>query len=696
MDVSPGSPRPFGATCDEAGVAFALFSEHASAVELCLFDTADPAREATRLPLARSDDAIWRGHVAGIGAGTLYGYRVHGPYAPHEGHRFNPAKLLLDPYARAITPLAGWSDRLLGYTSGRLEEDLACDPRDDAAEAPRSIVVDPTFDWGDDRPPRIPWERTLVYEVHVKGLTARHPSVPESLRGTYTGLTTPAVLEHLIALGVTAVELLPVHHAIAERHLAVHGLTNYWGYNTIGFFAPDARFASGGGRGEQVREFQAMVRALHRVGLEVILDVVYNHTAEGDRLGPTLAFRGIDNRIYYRLPADNRREYVNYTGCGNTLDVRHPQVRRLVLDSLRYWVETMHVDGFRFDLAPVLGRDPEETFDAGAAFFTAVRADPALAGVKLIAEPWDATGDGYRLGQFPPPWREWNDRYRDTVRRWWRGDAGERGAVAAALVGSPHLYARDGRRPTASVNFVTAHDGFSLRDLVSYDHKHNQANDEDNCDSADDNVSWNCGVEGPTDDAAIRALRARQQRNCLATLLLSQGVPMLRAGDELGATQWGNNNAYCQDNEVTWLDWNLDDERAAVLAFTRRLTGIVRRHPGLRRPDYLAGALAAATPGSDLVWYAATGQPMRDEDWSERARRTLGMWLRTEVSVLILLNAGSDPAAFILPDEGAPGTWAPLLDSARPDDPPRTVECGRYELGPRSLAVLAPRTPIAR
>ena len=711
------TPTPLGATWDGAGVAFALFSEHADAIELCLFDAHDAARETARVALDRGAGGVWRARVDGIGPGTPYGYRVHGPYAPRDGHRFNPAKLLLDPYARAITPLVGYSDRMLGYTPGRPEEDLACDPRDDAPEAPRSIVVDAAYDWGDDRPPRIPWERTVIYEAHVKGMTARHPRVPVPVRGTYGGLTAPAVLEHLIGLGVTTVELLPVHHAIPEPHLVRHGLPNYWGYNTIGFFAPDARFAGGAGRGEQVREFQSMVRAFHRVGLEVILDVVYNHTAEGDRLGPTLAFRGIDNRAYYRLAADDRREYVDVTGCGNTLDVRHPRVLALVLDSLRYWVETMHVDGFRFDLASVLGRDPDDAFNPDAAFFRAVRDDPALAGVKLIAEPWDATRDGYRVGAFPAPWREWNDLYRDDVRRWWRGDAGQAAALARRLAGSPDLYAQSRRDPTASINFVTAHDGFSLRDLVSYDRKHNEANREDNRDGADANLSWNCGVEGATDDAAIEALRARQQRNFLATLLLSQGVPMLRAGDEIGATQDGNNNAYCQDGPLSWLDWELDEERAGLLAFTRRLLALVRRHPGLRRTDYLAGAVSAAPPGGALRWYAASGRPVRDEDWPDSEGHVLIVWLRTtgaapdaasppaaaprarrgaEISLLLLFNAGAAPAACTLPDEAATSTWATLVDSARPDEPSHVVADGRVTLEARSLIVLAPRASIAR
>ncbi len=561
---------------------------------------------------------------------------------------------------------------------------LARDDRDDADVAPRSLVVDPAFDWGDDRPPRTPWERTVIYEAHCKGATARHPDVPEPLRGTYLGFAAPPVLEHLVALGVTAVELLPIHHGVSERHLARHGLTNYWGYNTLGFFAPDARFASAGGRGEQVREFQTMVRALHRVGIEVILDVVYNHTAEGDRLGPTLAFRGIDNRLYYRLVEGDLRTYVNYTGCGNTLDLRHPRVRALVVDSLRYWVEVMHVDGFRFDLASALARDPD-AFERDAALFAALRADPLLAAVKLIAEPWDATAEGYRLGGYPPPWREWNDRYRDGVRRWWRGDAGRAGDFAARVVGSPDVFGAPERGATASINYATAHDGFTLRDLVSFDHKHNAANGEDGRDGTDQNWSWNCGVEGPTDDVATRALRARQQRNLLATLLLSRGVPMLRAGDEIGQTQEGNNNAYSQDNPTTWMDWELDDERTALLRVARRLTSLARRHPGLRDADRPAAA--------DLVWYGAEGAPLREEDWQDPGRRTLA--LRVDGTLLLLFNADDRGVTFTLPAD-AESPWAPLFDSAQDEIAAQPAAGGRYHLADRSLALLARRPPIGR
>ncbi len=699
----PLSADPLGAVWDGRGVDFALFSEHADAVELCLFDGSSPT-ETRRLWLTRGAGGMWRIRVPGLLPGAQYGYRVYGRYAPADGHRFNPAKLLVDPYALAVTRYVGWSDRLLGFAEA--EDDAVADERDDADVAPRSIVVDPRFDWGDDRPPRTPWERTVIYEAHVKGLTMRHPAVPSELRGTYLAVATPPLLEHLVALGVTAVELLPIHHAFPERHLAERGLTNYWGYNTLGFFAPDARFATGGGTGEQVREFQTMVRALHRAGIEVILDVVYNHSAEGDRRGPTLAFRGLDNRTYYRLDPANPREYANLTGTGNTLDVRHPRVLALVVASLRYWVETMHVDGFRFDLASVLGRNPD-AFDPAAPFFAALRDDPVLANVKLIAEPWDATPEGYQLGRYPSPWREWNDRYRDAVRLFWRGDAGQARAFAERLAGSPDLFG--GRGPTASIDFVTAHDGFSLRDLVSYERKHNEENGEENRDGSDWNASANYGVEGPTGDPAILAIRGRQQRNFLATLLLSRGVPMLRAGDEIGQTQDGNNNAYCQDGERTWLDWDLDVARADLLAFVKRVAALVRRHPGVRRPEYVLGG-----PTDDFAWYDATGARLDGDAWHDPERRTLGLCITVGAAagrrvdagtaairddafdtLLVLFNASAEPARFTLPAL-IHAVWTVVADTAEPGAPTASVRDAVYTLAPRSLAVLAPRTPLPR
>jgi isoamylase len=713
METWPGSPIPLGATWDGAGTNFALFSEHALAVELCLFADDDPHRETARVPVIHRTHDVWHAYLPGLGPGQRYAYRVDGPYAPGEGHRFNPAKLLLDPLARAIEGEVVWDARLLGYVPGP-GDDGTPDGRDDADLMPRCVVVDPRFDWGDDRPPRTPWERTLIYELHVKGFTARHPEIPPELRGTYAGLASPPAIEHLTRLGVTAVELLPVHHSVREKHLAEKGLPNYWGYTSIGFFAPDTRLAAARGPAERVHEFQAMVLALHRAGIEVILDVVYNHTAEGDRFGPTLAFRGIDNHAYYRLGPDGA--YVDYTWCGNTLDLRHPRVLQLVLDSLRYWVTVMHVDGFRFDLAPALARDPGETFDRCGAFFKAVLQDPVLAPVKLIAEPWDVGPGGYQVGGFPPGWSEWNDRFRDGVRRFWRGDPGQLPELARRLTGSPDLYGARG--PTASVNFVTVHDGFTLRDLVTYAGKHNEANREDNRDGPDENLSWNCGAEGPTNDPAIQELRARQTRNFLATILLSQGVPMLCAGDEIGHTQGGNNNAYCQDNEISWLDWALDDERRALLAFTRALVALARRH----RPHFLAGALPEVA-ADDLRWIAPSGEPLRAEDWADPERRALGMLLRggaserspadravaTEPTVtegddtlLLLFNAAAVSLPFTLPPAGDDG-WELLLDTSsavvRADPPPNLAEPGcrardPYDLQARSLVVLQARMPM--
>ncbi|MBI2159668.1 MAG: glycogen debranching protein GlgX, partial [Candidatus Rokubacteria bacterium] len=541
----PGRPSPLGATWDGAGVNFALFSEHATAAELCLFATDDPQRETARVPLREHTDQVWHVYLPEAGPGQLYGYRVHGPWEPHAGHRFNPAKVVLDPYARAITGTVQWSDAVFGYRRGSAVADLERDDSDNAAYVPKSVVVDPTFPFGDDRPLRIPWNETVIYETHVKGFTARHPDVPRNLRGTYAGFTCPAAIDYLRALGITAVELLPVHHAVTEPHVAERGLTNYWGYNSIGFFAPDARYSSSGARGEQVREFKTLVKTLHQASIEVVLDVVYNHTAEGNHLGPTLCFRGIDNANYYRLTGGDRSRYSDYTGCGNTLNMRHPRTLQLIMDSLRYWVLEMHVDGFRFDLASALARALHDV-DRLSPFFDVIHQDPVISQVKLIAEPWDLGTGGYQVGNFPTGWAEWNGKYRDAIRRYWRGDGGQVAELGYRLTGSSDLYQDDGRRPYASVNFVTSHDGFTLADLVSYNVKHNEANGEGNRDGVDDNLSWNCGAEGPSEDARILALRERQTRNFLATLFLSQGVPMLCGGDEIGRTQRGNNNAYCQ------------------------------------------------------------------------------------------------------------------------------------------------------
>ncbi|MDR0342755.1 MAG: glycogen debranching protein GlgX, partial [Nocardiopsaceae bacterium] len=568
--VWPGSAYPLGATFDGAGTSFALFSEVAERVELCLFDEA--GTEA-RVPLREVDGFVWHGYLPGIQPGQRYGYRVHGPYDPAAGNRCNPAKLLLDPYAKAIEGAVRWDPAVFSYPFGHPDER---NDADSAPHVPRSVVSNPYFDWDVDRPPRVPYHETVIYEAHVSGLTKLHPAVPDGERGTYRGLAHPALIEHFQRLGVTAVELLPVHQFVTDNVLAQRGLANYWGYNTIGFFAPHNAYAAAGAGGEQVQEFKSMVRELHAAGIEVILDVVYNHTAEADHMGPTLCFRGIDNAAYYRLRADDKRYYLDYTGCGNSLNVRHPHALQLIMDSLRYWVTEMHVDGFRFDLASALARELHDV-DRLSAFFDLVQQDPVVSQVKLIAEPWDVGEGGYQVGNFPPQWTEWNGKYRDATRDFWRGQPGTLPEFASRLAGSSDLYEASGRRPFASINFVTCHDGFTLTDLVSYNAKHNEANGEGNADGSDDNRSWNCGAEGPTGDPAVGDLRARQKRNCLATLFFSQGVPMLPAGDELGRTQQGNNNAYCQDNEISWV--NCDDADASLLDYVRTLSWLRRSHP---------------------------------------------------------------------------------------------------------------------
>src|SRR5437763_309690 len=588
MKVWPGQPYPLGATWDGAGVNFALFSENARAVELCLFDSMDDERESRRVALTEHTDLVWHAYLPEVRPGQLYGYRVHGPYEPRAGHRFNPNKLLVDPYAKAIAGDIKWDDSVFGYSIGDERADLSFDERDSAPYVPKCVVVDPAFSWGNDMRPRTPWHKTLIYELHVKGFTKLHPEVPEELRGTYAGLAHPSVVEYLRALGVSAVELMPVHQFVSDKFIQDRGLTNYWGYNSIGFFAPNVRYSSSGTMGQQVTEFKTMVKTLHREGIEVILDVVYNHTGEGSELGPTLAFRGIDNAAYYRLAPGQPRYYMDFTGCGNTLNMTHPRTLQLIVDSLSYWVLEIHVDGFRFDLASALARELYEVDRLGA-FFDIIHQDPVLSQVKLIAEPWDLGEGGYQVGKFPIGWAEWNDRYRDAVRSYWKGDGGQIGELAYRITGSSDLYARSGRRPYASINFVTAHDGFTLQDLVSYNDKHNEANLEENRDGESNNLSWNCGAEGPTDDPTIVALRERQKRNFLATLLFSQGVPMISHGDELGRTQRGNNNTYCQDNELTWIDWDLTDESKALLGFTTRLVRLRLSQPALRRRKYFQG-----------------------------------------------------------------------------------------------------------
>ncbi len=675
MKLWPGNPYPLGATWDGSGVNFALFSENATGVELCLFDGENRNHEVKRIRMTEQTNQVWHVYLPEARSGQLYGYRVHGPYSPSEGHRFNPAKLLLDPYAKSIAGPIRWSDALFGYTIGDPDADLSIDERDSVDGLPKCVVVDPAFSWGQDAPLRIPWHKTLIYEMHVKGFTARHPKVPKELRGTYAGLTHPAVVDYLKSLGITAVELMPVHQFVADKSLVDRGLTNYWGYNSIGFFAPESRYASTGVLGEQVAEFKTMVKTFHREGIEVIIDVVYNHTGEGNQLGPTLCFRGIDNASYYRL-VDDRRYYMDYTGCGNTLNMTHPRTLQLIMDSLRYWVLEMHVDGFRFDLASTLARELHSVDRLGA-FFDIIHQDPVLSQVKLIAEPWDLGEGGYQVGNFPVLWAEWNAEYRDTVRRFWKGDGGLVGGLAFRLTGSSDLYDRGGRRPYASINFVTAHDGFTLTDVVSYNEKHNEANGEENRDGHNENLSWNCGAEGPTDNKEILALRARQQRNFLATLILSQGVPMLWAGDEIGRTQRGNNNAYCQDNEISWMDWKLERSKRDLLDFTQLLIQLFHQHPVLRRRVFFQGRRIRGSEVKDLAWFKPDGKEMTDDDWNNGFARCLGLRLAGDAieevdargnrilddTLLILLNAHHEPVNFVLPAHRRKLRWQVVFDT---------------------------------
>jgi isoamylase len=660
MEVWSGSHQPLGAHFDGSGTQFSVYSGVADHVELCLFDDQGAERRIS-LPAKSAD--CWHGYVTEVYPGQRYGYRVHGPYAPHDGHRCDPSKLLLDPYARAIDGDVRWHDALF-----RRGEDTA-------RHMPRAVVIGPHFDWRDDRPPRTPWDRTVIYELHVKGFTQRHPAVPSHLRGTYAALAHPAVIGHLLGLGVTAVELLPIHHFVSERPLAERGAVNFWGYNSIGYFAPHQAYAARAVHADgAVREFQTMVRELHRAGIEVLLDVVFNHTGEGSHLGPTLSFRGLDNASYYRLMPGDPSRYLDFSGCGNALDTRHPYVLQLLMDSLRYWVAEMHVDGFRFDLAPALARD-RLAFDRTASFLQLVHQDPVLRRVKLIAEPWDLGDGGYQVGGFPPPWSEWNGRYRDAIRDVWRGRDGALPEFAARFAGSADLYQARARRTSASINFVTCHDGFTLRDLVSYNEKHNADNGEDNRDGEQVNRSWNCGVEGETTDGEVLALRARQVRNLLTTLLLSQGVPMLLAGDELGRTQRGNNNAYCQDNAVSWLDWDHAD--AALCAFVRGLLGLRARHPVLRRTTWFTGTRVAIDDHPDIGWYRPDGAAMTPPDWLAAHHRALGVFLHGDGiedktptgdrisghSLFIALNASTSPCVFSLPAAVGPGPWRCVVDT---------------------------------
>ncbi|MBA2443344.1 MAG: glycogen debranching protein GlgX [Rubrobacter sp.] len=696
FEVWPGEPHPLGATWDGEGVNFALFSENAEGVELCLFDAS--GTEKSRVALRERSGGIWHGYLPHARPGDLYGYRVHGPYDPARGHRFNPDKLLLDPYAKDTAGSVEWSYPHFGY--GPEGDDLTPDTRDNAAGMPKGRIVDTAFTWGDDRHPRTPWNETVIYEAHVKGFTQQNPDVPEELRGTYAGFASDAALEYLKDLGVTAVELLPVHGFVQDRHLVESGLRNYWGYNTLSYFAPEMRYSATG----EISEFKTLVKRLHSVGLEVILDVVYNHTAEGNHLGPTLSFKGIDNAAYYRLVPDDPRFYMDYTGTGNTLDTTHPRVLQLVTDSLRYWVEEMHVDGFRFDLATTLARE-HDGFDPRGGFLDAVRQDPVLSRVKLIAEPWDVGDGGYRVGEFPYPFSEWNGKYRDEVRAYWQGEGGLVGELAYRITGSSDLYESGSRGPRASVNFVTAHDGFTLRDLVSYNEKHNGENDEENEDGDDHNLSWNCGVEGPTGDAAVLALRARQQRNLLATLLLSQGVPMILSGDEVNRTQNGNNNAYCQDNELNWLLWDLTEEDRELHAFVKRLIHLRKEHPVFRRRRFFAGRRLRGAGVKDVVWLDPGGEEMSDEEWDTSFARSLGLKIsgaagedssprglpEPDDDFLLLFNAHHEEVPFTLPADAGEARWEPLVDTSRQGgaNPEGFYKPGsEYPLQARSLAVL--------
>ena len=674
MRVWPGQPYPLGASWDGQGVNFALFSENATAVELCLFDGAEDAMEAHRIRMSERTDQVWHCYLPDVRPGQFYGYRVHGPYRPEEGHRFNPAKLLIDPYTKALTGTIRWSNALFAYTVGGRREDLEPDSENSAGGVPKCVVIDDAFTWTGDRRPNTPWNRTVIYECHVKGMTIRHPHVPEKLRGTYLGLCSDPMLDYFSALRVTAVELLPVHQFAIDRHLPEKGLTNYWGYNSIGFFAPDVRYAAKG-LGTQVYEFKSMVKTLHSAGIEVILDVVYNHTAEGNHLGPTLSLKGIDNVAYYRLD-QNKRFYTDFTGTGNSLNMQHPRTIQLIMDSLRYWVNEMHVDGFRFDLAPVLARELYEV-NRLSAFFDIIHQDPTLADVKLIAEPWDVGPGGYQVGNFPIRWAEWNGKYRDAVRRFWRGDGGQVPELASRLSGSSDIYEWSGRSAYASINFVVAHDGYTLADLVSYERKHNEANGENNNDGHDDNLSRNWGVEGPTDDPEILELRFRLMKSFLATLAFSQGVPMISHGDEVGRTQRGNNNAYCQDNDITWVNWDLDDRQRELLEFTQRLFAIRAMNPVLRRRHFFRGKMSSKS-GKDVTWVRADGQEMQLADWRDPDTRVLGMLIDGEATdemddrgrpirgdtLLLVLNAGAADVRFELPRVQEEGAWVQLMDTA--------------------------------
>ncbi|TQM58599.1 glycogen debranching protein GlgX [Humibacillus xanthopallidus] len=710
MEIWPGKPYPLGATYDGSGVNFAVFSEVAERIELCLID--DDLVE-TRIDLPETDGFVWHGYVPYVQPGQRYGFRVHGPYAPDKGHRCNPSKFLLDPYAKAIEGQAENDQSLYSYTFGdpKAATTTKINLDDSVRHTMHSVVINPFFDWGDDRPPRHEYHESVIYEAHVKGLSMMHPEIPEDIRGTYAAIAHPAMIKHLSDLGITAIELMPVHQFVQDAPLVDRGLSNYWGYNTIGFLAPHNAYAAGGQRGQQVLEFKAMVKALHAAHIEVILDVVYNHTAEGNHLGPTLAFRGLDNNSYYRLVSDDLTHYYDTTGTGNSLLMRSPHVLQLIMDSLRYWVTEMHVDGFRFDLAATLARQFHEV-DKLSAFFDLIQQDPVVSQVKLIAEPWDVGEGGYQVGNFPPLWTEWNGKYRDTVRDFWRGEGGALGEFASRFTGSSDLYEHSGRKPIASINFVTAHDGFTLRDLVSYNEKHNEANGEGNNDGESHNRSWNCGVEGPTNDPQVRDLRLRQQRNFLTTLMLSQGVPMLLHGDELGRTQGGNNNGYCQDNDISWIQWVLDSDDQKLLTFTQSIVKLRREHPVFRRRRFFAGSAdhGGESELGDIAWFTPDAEHMDEDAWRNGLAKSLMVFLNGSAipgpdprgnpvlddSFLVMFNAYSEPLSFTLPDEEYGTEWIPVVDTAAHDLESHSLDPSwQIQVQPRSIVVLrCPRVTV--
>ena len=714
MNVWPGKPYPLGATWDGQGVNFALFSENASGVDLCLFETPDNETERMRIRMTEQTDYVWHCYIPGILPGQLYGYRVYGAFEPEMGHRFNPNKLLLDPYAKAISGRIEWSNAMFGYpvTDADPDRDLLIDAEDSASGMNKSVVVDTAFDWGDDKKPSTPLHDSIIYELHVKGFTKQHPDIDPKMRGTYAGLGSPQAIEYLKSLGVTTVELLPVHQFVNDKTLVDKGLSNYWGYNSIGYFAPYSEYSSSGTLGEQVREFKSMVKAMHTAGIEVILDVVYNHTAEGNHFGPTLSFKGIDNVSYYRLVNNDPRYYMDYTGTGNTLNMLHPRSLQLVMDSLRYWITEMHVDGFRFDLAATLARGLHEVGRLSS-FLDIIHQDPIISQVKLIAEPWDIGEGGYQVGNFPVGWAEWNGKYRDAVRKFWKGDESQVAELAYRLSGSSDLYQHNGRSPYASVNFVVAHDGFTLNDLVSYNEKHNEANGEDNNDGESNNNSWNCGAEGPTDDPAVIELREKQKRNFLATLLLSQGVPMICGGDEFGRSQRGNNNAYCQDNEISWFDWNWNEENHNLFEFSRWLIRLRKEFPVLHKRKFFQGRSIRGSGVSDIRWIRADGQDMTEEEWNAAYVRSIGMLLNGQAMldeftahgerikddvVLLLFNGYWETLPFVLPGKPAEPAWEVIIDTNFPtpsgslktdDGAKRSAGCGEiFELLPRSVILL--------